>query len=232
MKKITVLLIAALLLFAACTPAEKEAVAEETSKQEEQTQTTQEEKATEAPTEQPTDTSTAEPLPMKVAVVVALDRYAPTEFHPVMEALIGAGYEAVVVSSEAGTAQSETETLEVNTAFTDLTAADLRGIVLIGGSSSLWENAELHTLLNDCRGRGRVTAAICLASVTLAKAGVIGEGDSACWFNCDIADPEMEAAGVADSGQPVTVDGLIITGDGPDSAEEFAGEVVKALDGI
>jgi protease I len=108
----------------------------------------------------------------------------------------------------------------------------LRGIVLIGGSDSLWENADLHALLQGCRDSGRVTAAICLASVTLAKAGVIGEGDTACWFNCDIADPEMTAAGVADSGQPVTVDGLIITGDGPDSAVEFAGEIVAALDGM
>ena len=35
-----------------------------------------------------------------------------------------------------------------------------------------------------------------------------------------------------DSGQPVNVDGLIITGDGPDSAEEFASEIVTALDGM
>lgn len=230
MKKIIVLLIAALFVFAACTPAEKETAAGETQKQEEQTQTKEEEKATEEPTEKPTDTPTPEPVPMKVAVVVALDGYAAPEFHPVMDALIDAGYEPVVASNELGTADGRTETMEVNHVIGELNASDLRGIVLIGGSDSLWENAELHALLQGCRDNGRVTAAICLASVTLAKAGIIGEGDTACWFNCDIADPEMEAAGVSDSGQPVTSDGLIITGDGPDSAEDFASEIVVALD--
>ena len=246
MKKIIILLIAALFMLAACTPAEKEAADSGTQKPEEQTQIKEEEKETEESTEKPTEptekpaeetaavatTPTPEPLPMKVAVVVALDGYAAPEFHPVMDALITAGYEPVVVSNEAGTADGRTETLEVNSVITDLTASDLRGIVLIGGSDSLWENADLHSLLQGCRDSGRMTAAICLASVTLAKAGIIGEGDSACWFNCDIADPEMAAAGVADSGQPVTVDGLIITGNGPDSAEEFAAEIVAALGGM
>ena len=247
MKKIVILLIAVLMLFAACTPAEKETADVGTQKPEEQTQIKEETKETEKPaeetqesTEKPSEdaagsvasTPTPEPLPMKVAVVVALDSYAAPEFHPVMDALTEAGYEPVVVSSEAGTANGRSETLEVTSVIADYTAADLRGIVLIGGSTALWENAELHALLQDCLYSDRVTAAICLASVTLAKAEILIDGDTACWFNCDIADPEMEAVGVLDSGQPVTVDGLIITGDGPDSAEEFAQKVVETLDGM
>ena len=238
MKKIIVLLVAFLLIFTACTTTPKEAAPESRQQpaQEEESQelkeATQEPTAepTEAPTPEPTDTP--EPLPMTVAVVVSRDSYASGEFNPVMEALRASGYETVVVSDELGTADGFDETAEVQKVFTELSADELRGIVLIGGSDSLWENAELHTLLLDCQKNERVTAAICLASVTLAKAGVIGEGDEACWFNCDIADPEMEAAGVGDTGQPVTADGLIITGDGPSSAEEFADEIVAALDGM
>ena len=235
MKKIIVLLIAFLLIFTACTNTPKEEAQESQSIEPVQEEESQELKeATQEPTAEPTEapTDTPEPLPMTVAVVVARDSYASGEFNPVMNALKASGYETVVVSDEMGTADGFDETAEVQKVFTDLSAAELRGIVLIGGSDSLWENAELHALLLDCKENERVTAAICLASVTLAKAGVIGEGDSACWFNCDIADPEMEAAGVGDTGQPVTADGLIITGDGPSSAEEFADEIVAALDGM
>ena len=196
MKRIIIIFVAALLFFAACTPAEKEAVENELTNKDEQSEVKSEEKATDTPTEAPTDTPTPEPMPLQVAIVVALDGYAAPEFHPVMDAIINAGYEPIVVSSELGTADGRVETMEVNHAIGELNASDLRGIVLIGGSDSLWENAELHALLAACRDNGRLTAAICLASVTLAKAGVIGEGDTACWFNCDIADPEMEAAGV------------------------------------
>ena len=234
MKKIIVLIIAAAMIFASCTAAPKENTDTKVQKTNE-TMTREETGDKEAePTAEPTAAPTAipEPLPDVVAVVVSRDRYAPQEFNPVMEALTNAGYDAVVVSDALGSANGTTETVEVEKIFTDFNGVTLRGIVLIGGSDSLWENAELHALLGDCKDNSRLTAAICLASVTLAKAGIIGEGDSACWFNCDIADPEMEAVGVIDSGEPVTADGLIITGDGPSSAEEFAGVVVDALNNM
>ena len=142
------------------------------------------------------------------------------------------GYEPLVVSDMLGDAEGFEETTPINAVLTDFSGSDLRGIVVIGGSASLWDNVELHRLLNEVAELDRVTAGICLNSVALAKAGVIGEGDTACWFNCDIADPEMKAAGIEDSGKPVTVNGNIITGDGPDAVEEFASEVVKALDGM
>jgi len=236
MKKVIILVIAMLLLFSSCADAPKETAApkEETSKEiKEEAPSSTGNTAPETKSEEESEPEPlSETLPMAVAVVVARDSYASSELNPVLDALEVAGYITIIMSDEIGQANGGEEEVSVQHVFKDLNAEDLRGIVLIGGSDSLWENAELHSLLIDCRNNGRVTAAICLASVTLAKAGVIGEGDTACWFNCDVADPEMQAAGVKDSGQPVTDDGLIVTGDGPESAEEFAKAVVEALEGM
>lgn len=234
MKKVIILVIAMLLLFSSCTDVLKETAApkEETSKEiKEEAPSSTGNTAPETKSEEESEPP-SEPLPMAVAVVVARDSYASSELNPVLDALEVAGYIPIIMSDELGQANGGEEEVSVQHVFKDLSAEDLRGVVLIGGSDSLWVNAELHSLLIDCRDNGRVTAAICLASVTLAKAGVIGEGDTACWFNCDVADPEMQAAGVKDSGQPVTDDGLIVTGDGPESAEEFAKTVVEALEGM
>jgi protease I len=237
MKKIIIVMIAVVFLFAACTKAEQEVAVKELNESEE-TEEAKEEVKEDTSTPEPTEEATQEPteeaieIPNMVAIVIALDGYAPSELHPVIDAVAGAGYEFAIVSSEQGTADGRTETSDVTYTFSDFASEDLRGIVVIGGSESLWENEDLHALIAGIHELDRVTAGICLNSVALAKAGVIGEGDTACWFNCDIADPEMEALGVVDSGQPVTVNGNIITGDGPSAAEEFATEVVAALNAL
>ena len=234
MKKTIVLLIAAVLVFASCTAAPK--ANSDTTVQKTDETLAQEKTAepTDKPTEKPTEEMEQETgtVPNLVAIVIAMDRYATTELDPVIAAVITAGYDFVLVSSETGQAQGTEDLTEVRNTFSEYSPEDLLGIIVIGGSESLWENEELQGLIGGMHELDRVTAGICLNAVMLAKAGVIGEGDSACWFNCDSADAEMEALGVADSGQPVTVNGNIITGNGPDAAEEFAAEVVKALDAL
>ncbi len=228
MKKLLICILVVAMMFAACTTQEKETDAKEMT--EEKAESVFEERTAEKPTEETIEEVASHPK--TVAIVVALDGYAPGELHPVIDAVISAGYDFAVISNETGEADGTTEASTVSQTFADFAPEDLLGIVVIGGSESLWDNEQLHALISGVHELDRVTAGICLNSVTLAKAGVIGEGNSACWFNCDSADAEMEALGVTDSGQPVTVNGNIITGNGPDAAEEFAAEVVKAIDAL
>lgn len=165
----------------------------------------------------------------KVLVVVARDRYQSLELNPVLTELTCNGYEAVIASDEIGTAKGTTEDMEVAIAFRDINTTDYIGIVLIGGSNSLWYNEELHALLNPMNEAGKLVAAICYGSVTLATGEVLGEGDSACWYNSGESDPVMAEYGIEDTGMDVTVNGNIITGDGPNAAEEFAKAVVDFL---
>lgn len=210
MKKIFVLMIAALFILSACNTPSQNA------------------------SKEPSPTSTPEAvLPNKVAVVVCRDSYAASEFHPVLDALDAAGYEAVITSDKLGKADGYDETAEIAATFNDFKGNDLRGIVIIGGSDSLWDNADLHRLLREVNDLGRVTAGICLNAVTLAKAGVIEEGEKACWANHPtMTDPVMAELGVIDSGKLVTVSGNVITGNGPPASEQFAAEIVDALDAM
>mgnify|MGYP001460852569 CR=1 FL=1 len=239
MKKLIILLVAILFLFTACNPGSSEptdagdSTPTELIKTDGNTPTpSPTEKPTEEPTEEPAATQVA--LPVKVAVVVARNGYQEYEFNPVYEALTVAGYEPVIVSDQTGTAKGNRESVEIEAIFNDLTGAELRGIVIIGGEgvTRLWENPDLHRLINEVDQLQRVVAAICLAPVTLSKSGAITQGEEACWFNSPASDSEMQKAGVVDSGKSVTISGNIITGNGPEAAEDFAASVVAALDDL
>ncbi len=167
----------------------------------------------------------------KVAVVIARDRYQSLEFNPIAEALTNAGYEIIIASDALGAAAGTQETTEVEVTFENINTDELLSIVLIGGSNSLWDNAELHAVLQKMQSEKKIIGAICYGSVTLANAGVIKEGELACWFNSSESDPVMQSAGVVDSTQDVTITGRVITGDGPSSAKQFAEEYVNLLDG-
>ncbi len=239
MKKLIVLIIAVLFIFTACDATGQNAPGQQESQQQQEQQEDTAPESAEASKEaapesaEASEEPSAEELPDKVAIVVCRDSYAPSEFHPVIDTIIGAGYKPVVTSDELGDADGGDEKVGIDATFSDFTGSDLRGIVIIGGSDSLWENAELHRLLNEVYDQGRVVAGICLNAVTLAKAGIIKAGDEACWANHEtITDPVMAELGVIDSGLPVTVNGNVITGNGPPASDEFAAEVVKALDAL
>jgi protease I len=222
---------------AACTPSgdiEKPAeniAAEETVITEETAENAQ----TDTPEDESLEDSTEETAEVeemqnkKVLVVVARDRYQSLELNPVLTELTRNGYEAIIVSDETGTAAGTTETTEVIAAFRNISTDDYIGIILIGGSNSLWYNEELHTVLNKMNNEGKLVAAICYGSVTLATGEVIGQGDEACWYNSGESDPVMAEHGVVDTSLDVTVTGNIITGDGPNAAAEFAKAIVDYL---
>jgi len=224
MKKFLNFCIIAVFFITACT--QPEAATQETA---ENMPVAQESPAASEARATDTETEEIEMQANKVAVVIARDRYQSLEYNPVVDQLKAAGHEIVIMSDDLGMAAGTQESTEVEMTFTDANTAELKAIVLIGGSNSLWKHAELHALLNKMQAEGKLVSGICYGSVTLAEAGVVGEGDTACWFNSAESDPVMQSFGVVDSTQDVTINGNIITGDGPDSAEEFAEAVAEYL---
>ncbi len=165
----------------------------------------------------------------KILIVLARDRYQSLEFNPVNNALIEAGFETIIAGDQLGTAYGTLENTEIQVPFSDINTDDYAGIVIIGGSTSYWNNTELYELVSEFKKEGKLTAAICYGSVVLANAGVIAEGDIACWYNSPESDPVMQENGVIDSNQDVTIVDNVITGDGPDAADEFAKSIVGFL---
>ena len=222
MKKILNFCIVAVFFIAAC--AQPEAAPDETESQE----TIEVETPIKA-TPESTETEEVEMEKDKVAVVIARDRYQSLEFNPVVSQLKAAGYEVVILSDEIGMAEGTQERTEIEMTFRDANPSDFASIVLIGGSKSLWQNTELHALLNAMQSDGKLVSAICYGTVTLAYAGVLKEGDKACWYNSSESDPVMKRFGIFDTEADVTLTDKMITGDGPDAANEFAANVVDYL---
>jgi len=110
----------------------------------------------------------------------------------------------------------------------DARADDYCAIVFVGGSGSslYWDNYLAHKLAQDALDLNRVIAAICIAPVTLARAGVL-KGKRATVSAYEAG--ELKAAGANYTGRPVERDGNIITASGPTAAKEFAEEIVRAI---
>jgi len=104
--------------------------------------------------------------------------------------------------------------------------------VIVGGpgAKALSENQEVINLLEKAYQKGKKMCAICIAPMILAKAGVLA-GKNATVFPDRQAIGELRAGGALYRDQDVVVDGIVITANGPQSAEKFGMEVVRLLAG-
>ncbi len=163
-----------------------------------------------------------------VLVVVPDRDFQQVEYGAVVSALGDAGYPMQIANAEGGDSVSSDVHVRADLKIADAAAGDYVGVVLVGGygTEALYDNAELQALVRDAAAADEVVAAICLAPVILARAGVL-EGKRG--VVTSEAKQELEDGGCTVEDTAVAVDGRIVTGNGPSAAEEFAAEVVKAL---
>ncbi|HOX41656.1 MAG TPA: DJ-1/PfpI family protein [bacterium] len=118
-------------------------------------------------------------------------------------------------------AQAETDLIQVNTINFD-------GIIFVGGpgAEQLFEDRSVLALANDFFAEGKTVCAICSATVILARAGLISGKRVTGWNG---AHRVLKEAGAEVVLEPIVQDGNIITGDGPDSSEEFGQAILDSL---
>ena len=98
-----------------------------------------------------------------------------------------------------------------------------------GGASQYWNDPLAHSIAQKVVQKGKILGAICIAPVTLANAGVLS-GKKATVFSSEIS--KLETKGATYTKKPVQVEGKIITGEGPQSAEQFGEAIVKVLENL
>ena len=110
----------------------------------------------------------------------------------------------------------------------DATKKHWDAVVFVGGAgaSVFFDDGAAHELAQNAWGTDAVVSAICVAPSTLAHAGLL-DGVSATAFPSQEAD--LRAHGALWTGARVTVDGRVITGNGPEAATEFGEAVADAL---
>lgn len=106
--------------------------------------------------------------------------------------------------------------------------ADFDAVVFVGGkgATEYWNDRHAHRIAREALQNGKVVAAICLAPVTLANAGVLKGKKATVW---ESESSRLEDQGAHYTGAPVEVDGSIITGNGPEAAQEFGEAIAAAL---
>lgn len=109
--------------------------------------------------------------------------------------------------------------------LSDLKVDDFDAVIFIGGSGSseYWNDKTAHKIAQDAVSKNKLIAAICIAPQTLANAGIL-KGKKVAAFP-SIKTQLMQKSAIYSS-KPVEVDGRIITGSGPESANDF-GETIK-----
>ena len=112
--------------------------------------------------------------------------------------------------------------------FTDIAVDDFDAGVFVGGTgaSEYWDNPAAHTIAKEANKANKIVGAICIAPVTLAKAGLL-KGKKATTYSSTVNDIKSEGANY--TGEGVEKDGNIITADGPASAKKFGEAIVKEL---
>lgn len=162
---------------------------------------------------------------MKTAVlVIAQNGYQDKELAGTQNALLSAGFEVMIASKEEGICMGKFGgTEEAALAIRDVDAVQYDVLAFIGGpgAHALADDPEALLLARARINAGKLLGAICIAPMILAVAGVL-KGKKATVFNESGEQQKYFIDhGITYTGDPVTVDGLIVTANGPDAAEEF-----------
>jgi protease I len=99
-----------------------------------------------------------------------------------------------------------------------------------GGALSLLDVPDALELARQVAKKRKVLAAICVAPVILAKAGVLEGQKATVWDDGNGTQiRQLKQGGATVLPQHVVVDDNIITADGPQAAKEFGRAILKAL---
>jgi protease I len=112
--------------------------------------------------------------------------------------------------------------------LSDLDYRKFDAVIFIGGmgASQYWDDPLAHELARLAQSNNKVVAAICIAPVTLARAGLLKGKRATVWQS---EGKQLEALGANYTARAVERDANIITAAGPFAAREFAEEISRAL---
>lgn len=170
-------------------------------------------------------------MPKKVLMVIAPSKFRDEELFETKSALESSGASVTVASKTTdvsvgmlgGKAQPQL-------ALASAKAADYDAVVFVGGGGAevYFTDPIAMGLAKDAFAQGKVVSAICIAPSILANAGLLS-GKKATVFKGDKYVGILKAKGASYTGQDVTVDGKIITADGPGSAKKFGQTIASKI---
>lgn len=161
----------------------------------------------------------------KALLVIAQTGYQDVELAGTQNALLAAGFEVTIASKEEGPCTGKfggTEEALLAMRDVDPVAYDVLAFIGGPGAHALAEDQEAILLAKTRRDSGKLIGAICIAPTILAAAGVLDGKHATVWDDGQGTQQRFLAErGAIYTGEPVVVDGLVVTANGPDAAEAF-----------
>ena len=167
----------------------------------------------------------------KALLVIAREGFQDHELAGTRSGLTEAGFQIILTSTRIGPCTGKSSSTEQATiALRDIDVSNYDRIAFIGGpgAAALAENDDAKAIAIATVEAGKVLGAICIAPTILAKAGVLRGKRATVWDEGGQQASVLESAGAVYTGEKVTVDGKIVTANGPSAAEEF-GRVFATL---
>jgi protease I len=164
-----------------------------------------------------------------VLMLIAPEIFRDEEYAHPKEVLEERGADVVTASVAPGPARGKLGMLaRAEIALTDADADDYDAVVFVGGAGAevFFDDTAAHALAREMRVQGKLISAICIAPSILARAGLL-QGHRATSFPSRKDD--LIAHGAVYTGEPVEIDGSIITANGPEAAYEFGEALADAL---
>ena len=167
----------------------------------------------------------------RALLLIAKEQYQDVELKGARDGLEAAGFSVTLGSTETGTCIGKLGGREEATvSFREVKAGDYDRLAFIGGpgANRLWENNDALRIAQEAAESGMVYGAICIAPKILAEAMVLRGKAATVWNEDGEQQAFLEERGALYTGDPVTVDGVLVTGNGPAAAEEF-GKALASL---
>ena len=167
----------------------------------------------------------------KILMVVAPKDFRDEEFLTPKGVFDDAGVQVTVASRGVSEARGVLGAkVRVDADLSSVSAQDFDAIVFVGGpgAQTYFNDSKALLLAKDAYTQGKVTAAICVAPTTLANAGVLSKRKATVWESSETVQA-LKRGGAVYTGEDVTVDGNVITANGPAAAGEFAEKILEAL---
>ncbi len=170
----------------------------------------------------------------RAAIIIASDNFRDEEYFGSREVLESRGMELKTASNKLGIAKgTEGGEVKIDQLVSDIKANDFDAIIFIGGPGALQnlDNEFSYNLAKTAIEQKKVLAAICIAPIILARAGVLKDKEATVWSSSsDRSSIEiLEQNGVKYINKDVVVDGKIITANGPLAAKSFGEKITEAL---
>ncbi len=168
-------------------------------------------------------------MPQKVVMLIAHDQFRDEEYQKPREILEQQGVEITVASSSLEIAHGMLGLdVQPDVLLQDVDPAAFDGVVFVGGygASEFFDDPVAHALATKALDTQKLVGAICIAPSTLARAGVL-KGRRVTSFESQ--EDDLKRHGANFTGADVEEDGQIVTGRGPEAAEQFGLRLAERL---